>query len=71
MIRFSGEALFSQMLSAHHDTIVALATPHGVGALAVIRLSGEQSIAIVNSVFKGKDLQQQSTHTIHYGHIVD
>lgn len=59
------------MQSAHSDTIVALATPHGIGALAVIRLSGEHSISVVNSVFKGKDLDQQSTHTIHYGHIAD
>lgn len=53
------------------DTIVALATPQGVGALAVIRLSGKHSISIVNSVFRGKDLDSQPTHTIHYGHIVD
>jgi tRNA modification GTPase len=59
------------MLSAHHDTIVALATPQGIGALAVIRLSGDQSISIVNSVFKGKNLEAQPTHTIHYGHIID
>jgi tRNA modification GTPase len=59
------------MNSFHNDTIVALATPQGIGALAVIRLSGEQSISIVNSVFRGKDLDKQSTHTIHYGHIAD
>jgi tRNA modification GTPase len=59
------------MHSSHNDTIVALATPQGIGALAVIRLSGEKSISVVNSVFKGKDLEAQSTHTIHYGHIVD
>lgn len=59
------------MQSAHNDTIVALATPHGIGALAVIRLSGEHSISVVNSVFKGKDLEQQPSHTIHYGHIAD
>lgn len=53
------------------DTIVALATPQGVGALAVIRLSGKQSVPFVNSVFKGKDLEAQPTHTIHYGNIVD
>ncbi len=59
-------------MSAHHDdTIVALATPQGIGALAVIRLSGSQSIGIVNSVFRGKDLHSQPTHTIHYGNIVD
>lgn len=59
------------MVSSHQETIVALATPHGIGALAVIRLSGEQSISVVNSVFKGKNLEQQATHTIHYGNIVD
>jgi tRNA modification GTPase len=59
------------MQSAHNDTIVALATPQGIGALAVIRLSGDQSISIVNSIFKGKDLEQQATHTIHYGNIAD
>lgn len=59
------------MHSSHNDTIVALATPQGIGALAVIRLSGEKSISIVNSVFKGKDLEAQPSHTIHYGHIAD
>ena len=59
------------VFSAHNDTIAALATPHGIGALAVIRLSGEQSISIVNSIFKGKDLETQPTHTIHYGNIAD
>ncbi|HZY80010.1 MAG TPA: tRNA uridine-5-carboxymethylaminomethyl(34) synthesis GTPase MnmE [Cyclobacteriaceae bacterium] len=59
------------MHSSHSETIVALATAQGIGALAVIRLSGDQSIAIVNSVFKGKDLLSQPTHTIHFGNIVD
>jgi tRNA modification GTPase len=59
-------------MAAHHDdTIVALATPQGIGALAVIRLSGSKSIDIIHSVFKGKDLREQPTHTIHYGNIVD
>lgn len=53
------------------DTIVALATPSGVGAIAVIRLSGPAAITICNSVFKGKDLCAQSSHTIHYGTIRD
>ncbi len=53
------------------DTIVALATAQGVGAIGVIRLSGEQAIEIANKVFRGKDLLQQKSHTIHYGHIVD
>jgi tRNA modification GTPase len=53
------------------DTIVALATPNGVGAIAVIRLSGPDAISIANSVFKGKDLSKQASHTIHFGSIVD
>ncbi len=58
----------------HQDTIVALATPSGAGAIAVIRISGENAIAIGNDVFrsvKKKDLLQQKTHTLHLGHIVD
>lgn len=58
----------------HHpqqETIVALATPNGIGAIAVIRLSGLDAIAIANSVWKGKDLTKQASHTIHFGHIVD
>lgn len=53
------------------DTIVALATPQGVGAIAVVRLSGKDSIDIVNKVFKGKDLTKQDSHTIHFGTIRD
>lgn len=53
------------------DTIVALATPPGVGAIGVIRLSGPQSIALVNKVFKGKDLAAQAANTIHFGRIVN
>lgn len=53
------------------DTIVALATPNGIGAIAVIRLSGLDAINIANSVWKGKDLTKQASHTIHFGHIMD
>jgi len=53
------------------DTIVALATPQGIGAIAVIRLSGKEAINIANKVFSGKDLRKQSSHTLHYGNIVD
>jgi tRNA modification GTPase len=53
------------------DTIVAPATANGIAALGVIRVSGKNAFKIVNQVFKGKDLQNQATHTIHYGHIVD
>lgn len=53
------------------ETIVALATPSGVGAIGVIRLSGPDAITIADSVFKGKDLSKQASHTIHFGNIVD
>ncbi|MGJ5641149.1 tRNA uridine-5-carboxymethylaminomethyl(34) synthesis GTPase MnmE [Formosa sp. S-31] len=58
----------------YNDTIIALATPSGAGAIAVIRLSGNKAIALASSAFKsvsGKVLEQQDTHTIHLGHIVD
>jgi len=51
------------------DTIVALATPAGVGAIGVIRLSGDRAIEIVNEVFQPKDLSIQNSHTLHYGRI--
>ena len=57
-----------------NDTIIALATPAGVGAISVIRLSGENSIDIVDAFFrsvkKGKSIKNQKTHTIHLGHII-
>jgi len=53
-----------------NDTIVAIATAQGEGALGVIRLSGKDSISIANEVFKGKNLLNQASHTIHYGFIV-
>jgi len=53
------------------QTIVALATPTGTGAIGVIRLSGPDAISIAQSVFKGKDLTKQESHTIHFGNIVD
>ncbi|WP_143961084.1 tRNA uridine-5-carboxymethylaminomethyl(34) synthesis GTPase MnmE [Litoribacter populi] len=58
-------------LSEKNDTIVALATPQGVGAIAVIRLSGPEAISLCNSVFKGKNLETQDSHTIHFGTIRD
>ena len=56
------------------ETIVALATPSGAGAIAIIRLSGNEAITIASSVFEsvsGKNIAKQKTHTIHLGHIVD
>lgn len=52
-----------------NDTIVALSTPNGVGAIAVIRLSGNDAISIANDLFDGKDLTQVPTHTLHFGSI--
>ncbi|MEJ6979013.1 tRNA uridine-5-carboxymethylaminomethyl(34) synthesis GTPase MnmE [Pedobacter sp. P351] len=53
------------------DTIIALATPAGSGAIAVIRLSGPRAIELTQEVFKGKDLSRQASHTIHFGTIRD
>ena len=54
-------------LSGWDDTIVALATPHGMGAIGVIRVSGSQAIDIVNRLFPAKDLTAQASHTLHVG----
>ncbi|MCU0320905.1 MAG: tRNA uridine-5-carboxymethylaminomethyl(34) synthesis GTPase MnmE, partial [Chitinophagaceae bacterium] len=50
-----------------NDTIVALATPQGVGAIGVIRLSGQLAITIVNDLFPAKNLLHQASHTLHVG----
>ena len=54
-----------------NDTIAAVSTSLGVGAISIIRVSGEDSIDIVNRIFKNVDLSKVSTHTLHYGHIYD
>lgn len=53
------------------DTIAAISTTTGVGAISIIRVSGQDSINIVNKIFQKKDLTKVSSHTIHYGHIAD
>ncbi|OZI12447.1 tRNA uridine-5-carboxymethylaminomethyl(34) synthesis GTPase MnmE [Bacillaceae bacterium SAS-127] len=56
------------------DTIAAISTPMGEGAIAIVRLSGDEAIAIADQVFKspsGKCLKEVDTHTIHYGHLID
>lgn len=53
------------------DTIVALSTPSGSGAIGVIRLSGPDAISLTNSVFSGRDLEKQASHTLHFGLIKD
>ncbi|HOW38233.1 MAG TPA: tRNA uridine-5-carboxymethylaminomethyl(34) synthesis GTPase MnmE [Candidatus Izemoplasmatales bacterium] len=54
-----------------YDTIVGIATLQGMSALNIIRVSGSEAISVVNAVFKGKNLNDVPSHTIHYGHIVD
>ena len=54
-----------------NDTIVAISTSLGIGAISIIRVSGEESISIVNSIFSCKDLTKVESHTINYGHIID
>ena len=54
-----------------NDTIAAISTTQGVGAISIIRISGPDSIKIVNSIFKGKDLTKVESHAINYGHIID
>ncbi|MFL0684188.1 MAG: tRNA uridine-5-carboxymethylaminomethyl(34) synthesis GTPase MnmE [Algoriphagus aquaeductus] len=58
-------------LAEREDTIIALATPQGVGAIAVIRLSGKNAIKATNEVFFGKNLEEVPTHTIQFGTIRD
>lgn len=53
------------------ETICALATPQGIGALALIRVSGEHTFEIVNKIFKGKNLSISKPNTIHFGRIMD
>ena len=58
----------------HNDTIIALATPSGAGAIAILRISGPETISICSNLFESilkKDLKKQKTHTIHLGHIKD
>jgi len=57
----------SSLVSRQKDTIVALSSAPGVGAIALIRLSGSQAIDLVQQIFKGKDLRHQPTNTVHFG----
>ena len=54
-----------------NDTIAAISTTLGVGAISIVRMSGKDSISIANSIFSGKDLEKVATHTINYGFIKD
>ncbi|MGA3602472.1 tRNA uridine-5-carboxymethylaminomethyl(34) synthesis GTPase MnmE [Lysinibacillus agricola] len=56
------------------DTIAAISTPMGEGAIAIVRLSGDEAVAIADKIFRspgGKSLTTKASHTIHYGHLVD
>lgn len=53
------------------DTIVAISTASGIGAISIIRLSGQNALDIVSKIFKGKDLKTVASHTINHGYIVD
>ena len=53
------------------DTIAAISTTMGVGAISIVRVSGDNAIKIVNKMFKGTDLSKVESHTIHYGFIMD
>lgn len=56
------------------DTITAISTPMGEGAIAIVRLSGDEAVQIADRVFhspNGKRLEEQASHTIHYGHLID
>ena len=54
-----------------NDTIAAISTTMGVGAISIIRVSGNEAIKIVNKIFKGKNLEEVESHTINYGHIIN
>ncbi len=57
----------------NQDTIIALATPNGLGAISVLRISGKQSISVTEKVFKAKNnklLSKQDSHTVHLGHLI-
>ncbi|HER4465606.1 TPA: tRNA uridine-5-carboxymethylaminomethyl(34) synthesis GTPase MnmE [Streptococcus pyogenes] len=58
-------------ITKEFDTITAISTPLGEGAIGIVRLSGTDALAIAQSVFKGKNLEQVASHTINYGHIIN
>lgn len=59
------------MITKEFDTIAAISTPLGEGAIGIVRLSGTDSFAIAQKIFNGKNLQEVASHTLNYGHIVD
>lgn len=59
------------MITNEFDTITAVATPLGEGAIGIVRISGSKALAIIKKIFKGKNLDDVPSHTINYGHIVE
>ncbi|OFI47613.1 tRNA uridine-5-carboxymethylaminomethyl(34) synthesis GTPase MnmE [Floricoccus penangensis] len=57
------------MITKEFDTIAAISTPLGEGAIGIVRMSGTNAVEIANKVFKGKDLNKVESHTLNYGHI--
>ncbi|MBW8523870.1 tRNA uridine-5-carboxymethylaminomethyl(34) synthesis GTPase MnmE [Chryseobacterium chendengshani] len=55
----------------NHDTICALATANGIGAIGIIRISGDDAIPVAAKIFDGKNLEKVQSHTVHYGFIKD
>ena len=60
-------------MQTEFDTIAAISTAPGEGAIGIVRISGDLAISIASSIYQcgTKQLEEQKTHTIHYGHIVD
>lgn len=59
------------MITKEFDTIAAISTPLGEGAIGIVRLSGSEAIAIASRVFTGKNLADCASHTLNYGHITE
>ena len=55
----------------NQDTICAIATANGIGAIGIIRISGNDAFKIASKIFDGKNLEKVDSHTVHYGYIVD
>ena len=66
-----GGILMATLHTTEFDTIAAISTPPGEGAISIVRLSGEEAIQVISKIFKGKDLSKVASHTINYGHIID
>lgn len=59
------------MITREFDTITAIATPLGEGAIGIVRISGSDAVAIANRIFQGKNLETVDSHTLNYGYILD